>query len=39
MEAANAMYGVTMEEEGVSKLVTVRFNQESQVASATVAIA
>jgi chromosome segregation protein len=39
MEAANAMYGVTMEEEGVSKLVTVRFNQESQIASATVAIA
>ena len=28
MEAANALYGVTMEEEGVSKLVTVRFNQE-----------
>jgi chromosome segregation protein len=27
MEAANALYGVTMEEEGVSKLVTVRFNQ------------
>ncbi len=26
MEAANALYGVTMEEEGVSKLVTVRFN-------------
>jgi chromosome segregation protein len=39
MEAANAMYGVTMEEEGVSKLVTVRFNQDSQIASATVATA
>lgn len=36
MEAANALYGVTMEEEGVSKLVTVRFNQESQVQSAAV---
>ena len=33
MEAANAMYGVTMEEEGVSKLVTVRFNQNSQIAA------
>jgi chromosome segregation protein len=36
MEAANALYGVTMEEEGVSKLVTVRFNQASQVQSAAV---
>ncbi|MBX2990472.1 MAG: chromosome segregation protein SMC [Bacteroidetes bacterium] len=36
MEAANALYGVTMEEEGVSKLVTVRFNQGSQVQSAAV---
>jgi chromosome segregation protein len=34
MEAANALYGVTMEEEGVSKLVTVRFNQGSEVRSA-----
>jgi chromosome segregation protein len=39
MEAANALYGVTMEEEGVSKLVTVRFNQDAQVASAAVASA
>jgi chromosome segregation ATPase len=33
MEAANALYGVTMEEEGVSKLVAVRFNKAA-VASA-----
>jgi chromosome segregation protein len=36
MEAANALYGVTMEEEGVSKLVTVRFKQGAQVQSAAV---
>lgn len=35
MEAAHALYGVTMEEEGVSKLVTVRFNEEARVRSAT----
>jgi chromosome segregation protein len=39
MEAANALYGVTMEEEGVSKLVTVRFNQGTQIAAAAVASA
>jgi chromosome segregation protein len=39
MEAANALYGVTMEEEGVSKLVTVRFNQGAQIAAAAVASA
>jgi chromosome segregation protein len=27
MEAAQALYGVTMQERGVSKLVSVRFNQ------------
>lgn len=37
MEAAQALYGVTMEEEGVSKIVTVRFNEEARVQSATVA--
>jgi chromosome segregation protein len=37
MEAANALYGVTMEEEGVSKIVTVRFNQGSDVRSAALA--
>jgi chromosome segregation protein len=36
MEAANALYGVTMEEEGVSKIVTVRFNQSAVVQSAAV---
>jgi len=36
MEAAQALYGVTMEEQGVSKIVTVRFNEEARVKSATV---
>ena len=36
MEAAHALYGVTMEEEGISKLVTVRFNDQSRVKSATI---
>jgi chromosome segregation protein len=29
MEAAQALYGVTMQEPGVSKLVSVRFGQEA----------
>jgi chromosome segregation protein len=37
MEAANALYGVTMEEEGVSKIVTVRFNKSGTVGSAALA--
>lgn len=36
MEAASALYGVTMEEEGVSKIVTVRFNEEARIRSAAV---
>lgn len=37
MEAANALYGVTMEEEGVSKIVTVRFTEGARVEAAAVA--
>jgi chromosome segregation protein len=36
MEAASALYGVTMEEEGISKIVTVRFNEEARLRSAAV---
>lgn len=32
MEAAQTLYGVTMEEEGVSKIVAVRFTEEAPVA-------
>lgn len=39
MEAASALYGVTMEEEGVSKLVTVRFTKGAEVESAALASA
>jgi chromosome segregation protein len=31
MEAAETLYGVTMQEEGISKLVSVRFNDDFQV--------
>jgi chromosome segregation protein len=34
MEAASTMYGVTMQEEGISKLVAVRFNEDLNFASA-----
>ncbi len=34
MESANTMYGVTMQEEGISKLVSVRFNEDLNFASA-----
>lgn len=33
MEAAHTLYGVTMQEEGISKLVAVRFNEELNIAS------
>lgn len=35
MQAADALYGVTMEEEGISKLVSVRFTDDQQAAAAT----
>jgi chromosome segregation protein len=37
MEAANTLYGVTMEEEGISKIVAVKFKNENTVESATLA--
>jgi len=39
MEAAAALYGVTMEEEGISKLVTVRFTSDARIESAALASA
>jgi chromosome segregation protein len=33
MEAADTLYGVTMQEEGISKLVSVRFNEDMNIAS------
>jgi chromosome segregation protein len=31
MEATDALYGVTMQEEGISKLVSVRFNEDMNI--------
>jgi chromosome segregation protein len=33
MEAADTLYGVTMQEEGISKLVSVRFNEDLNIVS------
>jgi len=33
MEAAQALYGVTMQEPGVSRLVSVRFNGAAEAAA------
>jgi chromosome segregation protein len=33
MEAADTLYGVTMQEEGISKLASVRFNEDLNVAA------
>jgi len=33
METAQALYGVTMQEPGVSRLVSVRFNAATEVAA------
>jgi chromosome segregation ATPase len=33
MEAAQTMYGVTMQEEGISKLVSVMFNEDFDFAA------
>jgi chromosome segregation protein len=33
MEAADTLYGVTMQEEGISKLVSVRFNEDFNIVS------
>jgi chromosome segregation protein len=34
MEAAQALYGVTMQEPGVSRLVSVKFHEEAQAPAA-----
>jgi chromosome segregation protein len=33
MEAAQALYGVTMQEPGVSRMVSVKFNADSEAAA------